>query len=231
MRTIVVAIVIILASGRALAGPSAEELYDQGQDAYDHGDWPTAIEKWRESYDLSGAAGLLFNLAQAYRLSGDCPNALSGYRRFVELDPKSEQRGLADDFIRELTPSCGVPTQPPTTERAREMPSRALKTWGLVAGGAGALSLVIGVGLGSHASTLGDEVTTACASSCDWQAVKGKDAAGRRDAVVGYTLDAVGIAALAGGAVMYYLGTRTRGFAVSPHAAEGGAVISFGGSW
>jgi tetratricopeptide (TPR) repeat protein len=230
MKVVVAIVVIVATSGGAHAGPTAEELYDQGKAAYDHGDYTIAILDWERSYSLSHEPALLFNLAQANRLLGDCAQALFRYKRFVDLDPKSEQRGLADDFIRELEPTCGTPTQS-RTDRVEKGSGQELKVAGLVTGGAGALSLVIGLGLGHHASTLGDEVTAACTSSCDWQAVKDKDAAGRRDAGIGYALDAVGIAAIAGGAIMYYLGDREHAVTISPRPRDGGAVVSWSGSW
>jgi hypothetical protein len=90
---------------------------------------------------------------------------------------------------------------------------------------------VTGLALGKHASTLGDEVTSACSTSCDWEVQKDKDAAGHRDAAIGYTFDVIGIAAIAGGAVMYYLGDRANSVAVSPRPREDGAVVSWSGSW
>jgi hypothetical protein len=56
---------------------------------------------------MSRLPGLLFNIAQAYRLRahpGDCTIALERYRKFIELDPKSARRAAAEGLIRELEP-------------------------------------------------------------------------------------------------------------------------------
>jgi hypothetical protein len=52
----------------------ARELYLEGKRNYDLADYPRAIAAWKESYTLSGAPMLLFNIGQAYRLAGDCPH-------------------------------------------------------------------------------------------------------------------------------------------------------------
>ena len=216
----------------ALAAPTAENLYNEGQAAYDHADYPTAIARWQTAYQLSGESGLLFNLAQARRLSGDCAGALSTYKRFVAIDPTADQHQLALDLARELEPSCGArPVEQPLPAQVNARPGQTLRIAGLVAGGAGVVSIGVGLLLGHHAQALGAEVTTACAVSCDWTVQKSKDAAGRRDASIGYALDVVGVAAIAGGAVMYYLGDRESPVTVAPRGREGGAVISWSGSW
>jgi hypothetical protein len=98
-------------------------------------------------------------------------------------------------------------------------------------GGAGVVLTATGLLFGRRASTLGDEVTNACSVSCDWAEQRSKDVAGRRYATIGYTLDVLGLAAIAGGAVMYFLGDRTSGVTVSPTSHDGGAVLSWRGRW
>jgi hypothetical protein len=260
MRAALVVVTIVVLGTSAVASPTAEDLYAEGQAAYDRADYATAIDRWRESYEISGQSGLLFNLAQALRLSGDCPDALATYRKFLatDADLTSEQHRLAEDLARELDVACDEPPtptptihvppiEPPATisERAsnpgltaavslddrdhRTRPGRALRVAGLATGATGVALLVTGLVVGRHARSLGDEVTRACASGCDWATQKSKDAAGRRDAVIGYALDTVGVAAIAGGAIMYYVGIRR--VAVVPRPNEDGAVVSWSGSW
>jgi hypothetical protein len=168
------------------------------------------------------------------RLVNDCENALSTYKRFIATDPMSERRQLADDFVRELEGECGtqlphIVEDPHPFENTRS--GQNLKLAGFVIGGSGAALLVSGLVLGKHASTLSDEVTSACSMSCDWATNKDKDAAGRRDAAIGYALDAVGVAAIAGGAIVYYFGDRKHALTVAPRPGEGGAVVVWIGSW
>jgi len=189
-----------------------------------------AIAKWTRSYELSGEAELLFNIAQAFRRGGDCIRALATYERFVEIDPKSEQRRLADDFVRELEPKCAARTsssdEHPSTRRGR-----TLRISGLAIGGGGVVIAVTGLLFGRRASTLGDEVSRACSQTCDWGAQKDKDARGRRYASIGYACDGLGVAAIASGAVMYYLGVRESAVTVAPTTHESGAVVTWSSAW
>lgn len=235
--------------------PSAEDLYARGQIAYDRADWTTAITSWKASYQLSGEAGLLFNIAQAQRQSGDCPGALATYHQYLrdDGDTASEQHRLAEDFERELAAKCPVAVQPqPTTtpqpdpqpnlgrglnsvdqlNDRNDQPGRSLKIAGLVTGGAGIAVLATGLVFGHRSQSIASEVTNACRTSCDWAAWKDKDAEGRRDATVGRVLDGVGMAGIVGGAVLYYVGARESSVTIAPRSPEGGgAVVSWSGTW
>ena len=236
-------VVIALLEGAAFAQPGAEDLYTQGQAAYDRADYATAVAKWQAAYDLSKESGLLFNIAQAKRLSDDCIGAITTYRRFVALDAAkaSEQHKLASDLTRELEGTCPEPKavaiQLPAVSRPRNdrVPDEAKsgRTWkiaGIATSGVGVVTLAIGLGLGRHGATIGDEITAACATSCDWEAQKAKDARGRRDVTIGKVLDVAGLAAVAGGAVLYYLGISQEAVAITP-ASGGGSVLSWSRSW
>lgn len=233
MRITIVVVTLAALCSASQADPTAEMLYSEGQAAYDRADYVLAIDRWQESYRLSQEPALLYNVAQAYRMAGDCTHALSSYRQFVAADPLSERRPLADDFVRELEGRCGHPTPVVQDPRHVESPDsgRSLKIAGLVTGGAGAALVITGLLMGRRASTLGDEVSRACAESCDWTEQRSKDAAGRRAALIGYSLDAVGVAAIAGGALMYYFGDRRAAISIAPRPHEGGAIVTWRGSW
>jgi tetratricopeptide (TPR) repeat protein len=220
----------------ATAAPTAEDLFNAGQEAYDHGNYALAIDRWQESYRLSKEPALLYNLGQAYRLAGECKRALASYKQFVADDPTSERRPLADDLVRELEAKCGqsmstgaAPRPVENTEATNS--GRSLKVAGLVTGGAGVVLLATGLVFGRRASTLADEIGDACSQGCDWGEHRSKDSSGRRAAVIGYTLDGLGVAAIAAGAVMYYVGTRKSAVAVVPRSRQGGAAISWSTSW
>ncbi len=235
MRTMIASVAAIVAlSSTALAGPTAEDLFNEGQAEYDRRNYALAVDRWQEAYRVVKEPGLLFNIAQAYRLANDCENALSTYNRFIAEDPASERRKDADAFVRELELRCPSSThvvEEPTRPVGDARSGQSLMIAGGVVAGSGVVLLVTGLVLGKHASTLGDEVTTACSASCDWTTQKDKDAAGQRNAAIGYALDAIGVAAIAGGAIMYYLGDRKHTVSVSPRLREGGASISWSGAW
>jgi hypothetical protein len=237
MRALVAVAVLVALRANADAEPSAERLYDEGQQAFDRGDYTTAVARWQSSYELSGLPLLVLNIAQAYRLAGDCLSALVAYRQYVALDPTSEQRGLAEGFVGELEPRCGQPVQHAEVPVAEVLPvegghrGRGLKIVGLATGGAGAALFVTGLLFGRRASMLGDEVGQTCAQGCDWGVLKDKDARGRRYSTVGYVLDALGVATIVGGSIMYYLGDRQGVINVAPRPHEAGVVVTWSGSW
>ncbi|HEV7559138.1 MAG TPA: tetratricopeptide repeat protein, partial [Kofleriaceae bacterium] len=91
------ALVLLLVARTAAAQPNdAEHLYTEGQKAYDDKRYDDALAAWEKAYELSHLPGLVFNLAQAYRLHGDCDKAVETYQKFIDLDPKSKQRTAAE---------------------------------------------------------------------------------------------------------------------------------------
>jgi tetratricopeptide (TPR) repeat protein len=260
MKKIALLIALICLTTTARAQPGPEVLYTEGQAAYDRHDYATAIAKWQAAYALSKESGLLFNLAQAQRLAGNCTSALASYRGFLATDPAagSDQRKLADEFAKELDEQCPtakpvVPaltapktaiSDPADSVGPREQPrpmtassssssssssGRRWKIAGLATSGVGIVTLAIGLGLGRHGSAIGAEITAACRTSCDWSALKDKDVQGRREVTIGRVLDVAGIAAIAGGAIFYYVGHRRQDIAITPR--DGGAVVAWSRSW
>lgn len=251
MKIVLLIVTLVALETTAIAQPSAEDLYAEGKTAYDRDDYATAITKWQTSYDLSKEAGLLFNLAQAKRLAGDCAGAITTYRRFdtTDTDFTSEQHKLAKDFMRELDGTCPAPSSAPTIvtypklggeinlaprlpdHKSDRASGRSWKIAGLVTSGVGIASITIGLGLGHHGASIGDEITAACVTSCDWATLKDKDARGKRAVSIGKTLDVVGIAAVAGGAIFYYLGARRETLTVARTPDGRGGGVSWRVSW
>lgn len=230
MKPFVASALLAAMAATARAESSAETLFGEGQVAFDRGDYATAIARWQSSYELSRLPLLILNIAQANRLAGDCAHALSAYRQYISLDPASEQRGLAAEFIAELEPKCGASRQQVDQRPLpRERSGSRLKVAGLVVGGSGVAIVATGLFFGRRASSLGDDVARDCAVLCEWGEQKSSDARGRRYAKIGYALDAVGVAGIAAGALMYYLGDRQRPVLVVPR--HDGAVVSWSASW
>ena len=140
--------------------------YEQGRAHYALGEYPEAIALFRKAYELSAAPGLLFDIAQAYRLEGNCSKAIELYRHFARLAPESPRRGDAEEYEKNLTAQCEPP--PPRaslpeaprpiaatpavatvdTRAPKEVPARTAPTarlgWALLGAG-------LGVGLGAGA--------------------------------------------------------------------------------
>ena len=253
MTKIAIVIVTIALLGTTAHGDPSEtpeRLYAEGQQAYDRADYATAIAKWQAAYDASHEGDLFFNIAQAKRRAGDCAGALAAYKSFIAADPAADQKPLAEDLIRELEGKCRAkpvaPPEPPQEVRtpdpvhglnvvdalnAPKHPGHALKIAAITTGGASLLTIAIGIGLGVHAQSLANEVSTACRTSCDWTQWKAKDAAGRSDAAIGGVLDVGGAIGLASAGVLYYLGIRHPTITVTPMSREGATGVSWSGSW
>jgi tetratricopeptide (TPR) repeat protein len=235
------AIVALLRAASADPLQDAERLYRDGQNAFDLGHYSDALAAWQQSYELSHAPALVYNIAQAYRLRahlGDCALARAQYQRFVELTGPSPQRSLADGYIAQLEPCASSPAGEPLavsdggSTHEHSLRNREIATTALAAGGV--VLLATGAYLGHHASTLGDEVTSACAHGCSWSMVEGKNAAGRLDATLGWTFDALGVVALAGSAAFYWFGIHDNEIQVTPIATrshESGAALSWETTW
>jgi tetratricopeptide (TPR) repeat protein len=103
----------------------ARRQFEDGQTHYSLGEYEQALACFRRAYELSSASKLLFNIAQAHRLKGDCKQALEIYRHFVRLAPSSPYRGAAEAQIAGLAARCGG--SPSATAVAPPEPS-AVKT-------------------------------------------------------------------------------------------------------
>jgi tetratricopeptide (TPR) repeat protein len=113
------------------AGPGgdkqARSLFAQGQIHYSLGEYEQAIAAFRRAYELTSAPGLLFNIAQAHRLNGQCRQALEIYRHFIRLAPQSEYLPEAETQIAALVVRCGTPGPDAQAEPARhETPKEAV---------------------------------------------------------------------------------------------------------
>ena len=244
-----VAVVMIIAlEGAAFASPSAEELYEQGETSFNKGEFATAAAKWKESYRLSKEPLLLFNIAQALRRDARCAEALATYRKFVAVVPQSDERPLADEAIRELAPKCDVVDPREKKAASREdRPERSddnlgevdsetrparLKIAGVALAGAGVVSVVTGLYFGHRASSLGEEVTNECRTGCDWAVYGPKDREGRSAETKQNVFAGIGLAAIIGGGVLFWLGSREQGPApIAFTPAHDGAAVSWTGKW
>jgi hypothetical protein len=116
---------LVALCGRAAAQPAppaddklehAKQLYGEGKRYYDLGDYAHAIETWKQAYVLSAAPMLLFNIAQAHRLSGDCAQALkvyASYEREAGTVSNREELDKAKERCNREPTNTNPPTLPP----------------------------------------------------------------------------------------------------------------------
>lgn len=94
----------------AVAGPdagqdltlTARELSDQALRQYQQGQYDAAIESFMGAFALSNNPGLLFNVAQAYRLKGDCEHARDYYQRFLSAVPETPLKASVERRAAEM---------------------------------------------------------------------------------------------------------------------------------
>jgi tetratricopeptide (TPR) repeat protein len=101
------AVVALLCAGPAVAQPrdkyaQAKEAYERGTKAYTLGRFDQAIEAFSSAYELDPSPILLYNIAQSHWKSGNNERAVFFYRRYLEAEPKAENRERIEARIREL---------------------------------------------------------------------------------------------------------------------------------
>jgi tetratricopeptide (TPR) repeat protein len=80
----------------------AREHYATGMRHYDLNEIDDAIDEFRKAYSISGAPGLLFNIAQAYRLKKDYEHALQFYRNYLRVQTRAPNRKDVEARVVEM---------------------------------------------------------------------------------------------------------------------------------
>jgi tetratricopeptide (TPR) repeat protein len=248
MRALAIAIASSLALASAHAQPAADPgqaAYEEGKRLYDKHQWESAIAQFKESYRLRRDAASLFNIAQAYRLTGDCFHAVEFYRQYKQDFPDAANIAKVDKFIAELE-TCAKEHEPheqPTTPQPNTQPiapqqqsvqplpppppvdtGHSKRLAGLAIAGTGVVAVATGFYFGHLASADADQVHNGTGV---WD--PGVESAGKRDDLIAKVLWGVGGAAIVGGTVMYVLG---RGGEEAPRVGvvptRGGASLVWG---
>src|SRR5437868_15496788 len=99
------AILAALCAASAVRGEDADkarEHYSIGLRAFDLGKYDEAIPEFEEAYRFKDAPGLLYNIAQAYRLSNRPEEAVRYYRTYLARKPDAANRAEAESKIERL---------------------------------------------------------------------------------------------------------------------------------
>jgi tetratricopeptide (TPR) repeat protein len=81
---------------------TARALSDQALRQYQQGEYDAAIESFMGAFALSNNPGLLFNVAQAYRLKGDCEHARDYYQRYLSTVPETPLKPSLERRLTEM---------------------------------------------------------------------------------------------------------------------------------
>ncbi|HET6281998.1 MAG TPA: tetratricopeptide repeat protein [Polyangia bacterium] len=132
------AVLLSLFAGPAAADDPrrAKELFQEGTTFFDVGQFDKAIEAWQAGYKAKPDPGFLYNIAQAYRISGDPHKAIFFYRGYLRNSPNAENRVEVEQKIATLQkqaaeldknkqPALAVPAPPPPGRAAVTAPPPA----------------------------------------------------------------------------------------------------------
>src|SRR5262245_22657922 len=102
----------------ASTAEQAREHYERGLAKYNLADFDAAIAEFKQSYELSKAPRLLFNIGQAYRLKKDYETALHFYNSYLRADPNPPNLTDVENRIDEMKRAIEEQRkQPPPVEK------------------------------------------------------------------------------------------------------------------
>ncbi len=236
----------------------ARELAIKGRKLHNAGDYNGAVSAFKEAYVLAPSPSLLFNIAQAYRLDGNCDEAAWMYRRFLDTDPRGPQRDLAETHLAAVE-KCGtgglrVSVAPPVLETATPRPTadgpsqpaettatltmrdtqprgnklKRAATYTAIGGGVALIGAAL---FAVDSRTASQSVEETYKRGGRWDEVKSLDERGQRSETIATVLGVGGGVAMLSAAVLYGLGKHYESashVAVTP-TKNGGAQLSL--SW
>lgn len=76
--------------------------YEKATRAYDVEKYGEAVDEYQKAYEIGGDPAMLYNVAQAYRLNKQLPDALHFYRRYLQRSPNARNREDVEHKISDL---------------------------------------------------------------------------------------------------------------------------------
>ncbi len=155
-----VGLLLLSLIGRAAAQPGpASRAFAAGRKLFVAGDYAAAIARFEEARALEDDPAYVYNIAQAYRLMGDCGEAGAYFRAFVRVtEAGAPNRDRAEELAVEME-ACA--------EKAAHPRRGARRSWkrriGLVTGGAGLAALGAAAALAWRSRDAALELTGAIA--------------------------------------------------------------------
>jgi tetratricopeptide (TPR) repeat protein len=232
----------------------ARKLAEHGREMHKRGEYDRAITAFKEAYVMAPSAGLLFNLAQAYRLQGNCDDAELMYRRFIATNPDPAARTIAETHLATvercvhkralnipLDESVGYLNVPPPPgpekiieqdRRDIERPIHLKKTIGIGLTVAGSAALLAAAYYGYQSYEASRDVERGYEQGKKWPEIREIDARGKSAERNAKLFGIGGGLAVAGGVALWVLGRReehANQLAVTPAAKGTGAHVTY--SW
>jgi tetratricopeptide (TPR) repeat protein len=230
----------------------ARLLADKGRAFHNAGDYNSAVAAFKEAYVLAPSPGLLFNIAQAYRLAGNCDEAAWMYRRFLDTNPIGSHKTLAENHLA-VVERCGsggllvqTPTPQPDATPIPESDTNKLITFASLpdrtrSGKYKKIGLGTAIGGGAllagaaffaiDANDAANTVSETYKRGGKWEDVKDADARGRRSSTIATVLGVGGGLAVVSGAVLFAVGRhyeQAQHVAVTPTTRGAQVSLSWG---
>jgi tetratricopeptide (TPR) repeat protein len=252
LATLVAAALLATTASASPIPPKARKLAEHGREMHKRGEYEKAIVAFKEAYVIAPSPGLLFNLAQAYRLQGNCEDASIMYTRYLETNPDPNARAVAEEHLATVERcmqkrSLNIPMDesmaylkvppPPGPEkvivqdkRDIERPVRIKKDIGMGLAITGGVALLTAAYFGYRSYEASQEVEDAYAHGAKWKEVEPIQARGEKAATAAKLFGIGGGLAVAGGVTLFVLGRRderANQIAITPTAKGSGANVSF----
>jgi tetratricopeptide (TPR) repeat protein len=232
-----IAVAVALTSTVAAGEPipeKAKSLAQQGRAFHDKGDYPRAVAAFKEAYVIAPSPALLFNLAQAYRLQGNCEDAAMMYRRYLGTYPPPDGKALAEGHletvdrcvskrglniqmdesaaylnVRNPPQDLGVVDAPPSSQQRDNSSSGTLKKRiGIGFAIGGGIAIVGATYYGIRAYSAGQEVERLSAEGAKAKDIQAADERGTSSARNAKILGITGAIAATTGVALYIIGVR-----------------------
>ncbi|MBA3393485.1 MAG: hypothetical protein H0T89_12625 [Deltaproteobacteria bacterium] len=228
----------------------AKNLYEEGLRHYNLAEYAEAIRLWKEAYLLTKRPLLLFNIGQAYRLSGDCTQAMTFYESYTREQPNPKNQAEVVDAEALCRAKLAASPAAPTPVEPRRTPTQPLfpaaadpaisgssatapartdtarsggkRTAGIIVGATGVVLEGVAIYFALDARKQAKKLD---GYQGEWgDAQRDTEARGQRDQKLAWGFGLVGAGAIGVGIALYVLGgasSETTGVAIAPTATGG----------
>ncbi|HEY4175944.1 MAG TPA: hypothetical protein VGM90_03900 [Kofleriaceae bacterium] len=228
MRGIAGVVLVAALAPSAVADPTADVAYAEGQQLYTAGRYIDAAQKFESAYALNQDPAYLFNVAQSYRFGNSCEKAANAYRLFLPTVVGASARAKIQSHIdqmdvcaREQATIAEKPTPPPVLvaeklaspiEKPTPPPVHHTPWLAITSIGIGVAGVAVGVVGEVKLRSIADDREGLC-DHCVWADVEKKatqlDDRGKRWQAVSLTGFVVGGVGIGGGIALWLLSGRS----------------------
>src|SRR5258706_7388756 len=123
MRTALTIALVLVSSHAHAQKPSATELVKSAKAHFDLQEYAEAEAELKEAYRLDPKPEVLYALAQAQRMAGECDKAIVSYRNYLRTNPRADLAKLAQDNIDHCLAAPKPEPKPPPSPTPPPTPS------------------------------------------------------------------------------------------------------------